>query len=131
MPEYELKLVDICLLKPHEMIMKSHLDELVEEIRKDGYIKDPIIIDKNTMIILDGHHRFNALKIMKLKLCPVYMVDYKSNKIIVGCWRSGERITKEQVIAAGISQRLMTPKSSKHKVPGRPKSLMIPLAVLH
>ncbi len=130
MENYEIKIIDIDLLKPHEMIVECHLLKLAEEIKRDGLIKDPIIVDRNTMIILDGHHRFNALKRMGMNFCPVCLVDYKNENIKVGCWRKNENVTKEKVIAAGITGKLLVPKTSKHEIPGRPVSLMIPLEKL-
>jgi len=127
MAEYEIKNIDINLLKQHEMIIECHLERLSLEIENDGCIKDPIIVDKNTMVILDGHHRYNALKRMGAKLCPVCLVDYKSKKIKVGCWRKGETVTKDQVINAGTSGNLFVPKTSKHEIPDRPRSLMVSL----
>jgi len=127
MENYEIKIIDIGLLKQHEMVVECHLSKLAEEIKKDGCIKDPVIVDKNTLVILDGHHRYNALKRMGMKYCPVCLVDYRSGKIKVGCWRKGETITKSDVIVAGMSQKLLVPKTSKHEIPDRPVSLMIPL----
>jgi ParB-like chromosome segregation protein Spo0J len=60
-------------LREHEMVSRVHLKELIKEIARDGYISDPIIVDKNTKIILDGHHRFNAIKFLGLALAPVYL----------------------------------------------------------
>ncbi|MFA5743061.1 MAG: ParB N-terminal domain-containing protein [Candidatus Paceibacterota bacterium] len=71
--EAEIKIVKTSSLKQHEMIREDHLKELIEEIRGDGYINDPIIVDRNTKIILDGHHRFNAIKFLGLALSPVYL----------------------------------------------------------
>ncbi|KKR88535.1 MAG: Transcriptional regulator [Candidatus Gottesmanbacteria bacterium GW2011_GWA2_41_12] len=61
------------LLKQHEKIRNNRLKQLVREIRNDGYIKDPIIADENTMIILDGHHRYNSLLLLGLSSSPVYL----------------------------------------------------------
>jgi ParB-like chromosome segregation protein Spo0J len=49
------------------------LRKLIKEIKKDGFINNPIIVDRNTRIILDGHHRFNAIKFLGLALSPVYL----------------------------------------------------------
>ncbi len=68
-----VKIVDISLIKQHEQIRKAHLKEIKAQIEADGFIDDPIIVDKNTMIILDGHHRFNALKLLGLHAIPVFL----------------------------------------------------------
>lgn len=131
MTEYEIKNINIDLLKQHEMVIECHLERLLAEIKKDGCIKDPIIADKNTLVILDGHHRFNALKRLGAKFCPVCLVDYASDKIKVGCWRKGEAVTKKKVIAAGMTGKLFLPKTSKHEIPDRPRGIGIGLDKLH
>lgn len=119
------------LLKQHEMIEESHLKNLFNQIKKDDFISDPIIVDKNTMIILDGHHRYNAIKRMDLRSSPVYLVDYKSEKIKVTSWKKGKNnITKELVINAGLSGNLLKPKTSRHIINEKPKGLKTPLSKL-
>lgn len=131
MTGYEIKIIDINLLKPHEEIISCHLTMLMKQIKSDGFISSPIAVDRQTMVILDGHHRYNILKIMKMKICPVCLVDYNDDEITVGCWRDDEKITKKEVIAAGLSGKLLAPKTSKHKIPNRPQDLNIPLSALH
>lgn len=60
------------LIKPHENFSPDHFQELRQQIIHDGLIKSPIIVDKNTMILLDGHHRFNVLKSLGMTSSPVY-----------------------------------------------------------
>jgi len=102
-------------LKEHEKIDKIHLEKLKEEIKLDGILKIPIAVDKNTNIILDGHHRFHALKELKYSKIPVVFVDYRSPEIQVQGWRN-EKVSKEDVINAGLSNKKLPPKTSKHMV---------------
>jgi L-serine kinase (ADP) len=123
MSEYEIKIINIDLLKPHEKIVECHLIRLAEEIKKEGRLKDPVIVDKKTLVILDGHHRWNALKRLGFNSCPVCLVDYNDDAVKVECWQKGDRISKADVISAGLSGKLMEPKTSKHEIPGRPTGL--------
>jgi len=59
-------------LKPHERIIKKHVKKLGHQIAKDGFINDPVIVDKGTMIILDGHHRYKILQLLGMSFVPVY-----------------------------------------------------------
>lgn len=68
-----IKIVNNRLLKQHEKIRTGHLNKLQKKIAADGCITDPIIVDKNTMVILDGHHRFNAIKRLGLTHSPVFL----------------------------------------------------------
>ena len=85
-----------------------------KQIQHDGILKKPIIVDKNTKIILDGHFRFNALKQLGYSRIPVFSVDYNSSNIMVTAWRDGEIVTKEDVIIAGLTGKKLPPKTSKH-----------------
>ena len=73
-------------------------------------------MDKNTNVILDGHSRFNCLKLLGCKIVPAYLFDYGVPEISVRPYRTGERITKDDVITAGLTGKKLPPKSSKHMV---------------
>ena len=55
-------LVELSKLKEHEEVDPYHYKEVKEEVISDGFIRDPVIVDKSSNVILDGHHRFNVLK---------------------------------------------------------------------
>lgn len=114
-------------LKEHEGILPYHLIELKQEIENDGFLKNPIIVDKNTNIILDGHHRFNSLKQLNCTKILAYFVNYKSPKIRVKNWRGEKRITKNDVIRAGLTGIKLPAKTSKHIIPNKPLNLNVPL----
>jgi hypothetical protein len=114
MSKKEIVLVSSALLRAHERARKKHVDHMEEEIRRDGYVTHPLLVDKNTMIVLDGHHRLAALRRMGMSRIPVSFVDYKSPSIKVSSWRKGERITKKKVRDAGLSGKLLPIKTSRH-----------------
>ena len=79
-------LIEIDKLHDHEQIKPQHLDELCEEIKKDGEIKYPLIVDKYSYVVLDGHHRYYALKRLGCKYAPAQVVDYYDPHIKVERW---------------------------------------------
>lgn len=93
-----------------------HLKELKDEIRSDGMLKLAIAVDIDTNIILDGEHRFNALKELGCRKIPVVFIDYHSPEIKVQAWRKGEKLTKKDVIEAGFRRRKLPPTTTKHMV---------------
>ncbi len=103
-------------MKEHEEIRPDYLEELKNEILSDGILKMPIAVDKNTYIILDGHHRLHALKKIGCKKIPVILVDYQSPEVHVVTWREGENITKEIIIHTALTGSRMPPKTSKHMI---------------
>ena len=48
----------------------------MEDIRKSGVIRRPLVVDAATMSLLDGAHRLEALKRLGASLAPVIAVDY-------------------------------------------------------
>lgn len=109
-------LVDLEELKEHEEIRPEYLEELKNEILGDGILKMPIAVDKETYIILDGHHRLHALKRIGCKRIPVILFDYMSSEIEVIPHREGETVTKEMVIETALTGKRMAPKTSKHMI---------------
>lgn len=121
----KVTLMHVDQLKPHEKGSPLYLELLRKEILKDGALKYPIIADETTHVILDGMHRWLALKSLGYELIPVILVDvFKNQKIHVGKRRIhryiegvDEEITIEQVISAGVSGQLMEPRSTRHFFP--------------
>jgi len=121
----KIVLLPINELKPHEKGSPLYLELLVQEILRDGVLKYPIIADEKTHVILDGMHRWLALKSLGYTLIPVMLIDaFQNPKIHVGKRRihrytsdSKEEISIEKVISAGLSGRLMKPRSTRHFFP--------------
>ena len=105
-------LAEVSKLKPHEDINKNYIFKIKESIINEG-IKFPIIADKDSNIILDGHHRFNIFKELKIGIIPVFYVDYFDEKIIVDSW-NGKNVTKQDVIKSANSGKIFPSKTTKH-----------------
>jgi len=121
----KIVLVPINELKPHEKGSPLYLELLRQEILKDRVLKYPIIADEKTHVILDGMHRWLALKSLGYRLIPVILVNaFQNPKIHVGRRRihryinngNGE-ITIEKVIESGLSGHLLKPRSTRHFFP--------------
>lgn len=120
-----ITLVPIDMLKPHEKGSPLYLELLKQEILRDNVLKYPIIADEKTYVILDGMHRWLALKSLGYRLIPAILIDaFHNPEIRVGTRRihrylhdSEEKITIKEVISAGLSGRLMQPRSTRHFFP--------------
>jgi len=120
----KVTLLPVDQLKPHEKGSPFYLELLRKEILNDGMLKYPIVVDEKTHVILDGMHRWLALKSLGYELIPVILTDVFKDKIHVGKRRIhrytngvDNEITVEKVILAGISGRLMEPRSTRHFFP--------------
>ena len=85
-------LVELRKLKAHEEVDFKHLKELKKEIFSDKILKFAVAVDKDTNIILDGHHRFNALKELGCKRIPAVFVDLNSPQLEVNCFRNDRKV---------------------------------------
>lgn len=109
-------LVEASALHPHEQVDCEHLNRLRAEIATDGALREPVLVDARTMIILDGHHRAQALIELGCCLVPSYLVDYASPLIQVGPWREGVLVDKQEVIQRGMRRDPLPPRTSRHTV---------------
>jgi hypothetical protein len=127
------------MLRPHEKGSPLYLELLRREILRDGVLRYPIVADEKTCVILDGMHRWLALKSIGYKSIPVLLVDvFQKPAIRVGRKRihqyvsdSAEEMTVESVISAGLNGQLMEPRSTRHFFPFSKYQLInYPLALL-
>ena len=110
------ELVDIDLLNPHEKIIKRKQTKLTKFIKSfdEYYIISSILCCHKSHVIIDGHHRYFALKELGFKKVPVTKIDYFSDLISTG--PNGEGIPKDEIINKGVSNELFEPKSTKHLI---------------
>lgn len=79
-------MVDVDELKPHEEIIDPIVGSLANEVLGQGQLRDPLVVDQEDYVILDGMHRFGSLKLLKCRFIPCCLVDYDSAQIKVGSW---------------------------------------------
>ncbi len=66
--------------------MPELLEKLIEQIKREGVQRDPVIVDENSMVVLDGMHRIEALKAIGCKLIAVCFIDYSDPRVAVNTW---------------------------------------------
>jgi len=110
-----LVLARLRLLRPHEMVREYRVVEVMESLLADGVQLKPILVDPKTAVILDGHHRVEALRRLGAVYAAALLVDYDDPCIRVESWREGFRVTKDRVRRAGLTGRLLPPKTSRHR----------------
>lgn len=112
----EFALVPLSSLREHEEVVSDGaVHALAERIRRDGYVLQPIVADRETLVVLDGHHRLNVLRALGVRLAPVNLVDYRDDRIRVESWREGVAPpTKEEVVQRALAGKPFPPKSTRH-----------------
>ena len=125
-----IKLLKIEKLKAHEKTNKQNLLRVKKKILAAAYFSRPIVVDKKTLVILDGHHRTKILKQIGCGKIPAYLVNYQNPKIRLSSRRPNFKITKTAIIKNALAGKLFPYKTSKHLLPQRPKNLKIKLEKL-
>jgi len=82
----DIEYVEVGRLYTHERIVPSVLNRLMIKMEREKKFSVAIIVDRNTMTILDGHHRFEAAKRLGCKKVPCLLVDYNDPEIKLGQW---------------------------------------------
>ena len=117
-PSVRFEVVEIGRLRGHERIRPALLEQLMDQIRKDGYLRRPVLVADGELVILDGHHRVEAIRALGARMIPAYLVDYFSDIVRLSKWPDAEVsvVTKEDVIRRGRTGDLFPPKTSRHTV---------------
>ena len=115
----EVELVQVTWLKPHEHIRPERVEQLRMKIQQNGYLHKPLLVDRVSGTILDGHHRYTAGQALGLSLLPALLFDYLDEERIrvdtwPGCGR--ESITKKEIIDLAIRGERTPPKTSRHHI---------------
>ena len=94
------------------------MHRLVEEIRRDGFLRRPVLVEAKQLVILDGHHRVEALRILGCTRVPVYLVDYDDPGIRLTTWQGAvvQTVTKADVLDRGVRGDPFPPKTTRHRV---------------
>ena len=128
-----VQLIPVEVLKPHEQVIQKKVTQLEKmTMRWNAYTK-PLLVDGATGTILDGHHRFEIAKRLGLQCLPCVVVDYlEDDSIALMLWPNSDRevITKQDVIDAGMSGDLMSPKTSRHLLSDDLPPISVPLSRL-
>ena len=123
---------DIRKLVQHERINPAHLRAVRKEIRRDGAIRRPVIVDRESRVILDGHHRVQALRELGAKRVPVVYVRYQDAHIRVYLRRKDMfmKFIKRMVVETATSHVLFPSKTTRHLITRRPVMKMVPISKL-
>lgn len=118
-------------LLAHEQTVEPRVAELVKLLQREKLVRLAIVADAASKVVLDGHHRLEALRRLKCRRIPVLLVDYHRPDIRVGTWRQGALPpTKDEVLLQARAGKLFPPKSTRHFFPWKLSEQAVPLADL-
>ena len=131
----EVTHVDIGWLKPHEKVVnQDRVTALVDAIGRWGAYRKPLLVDRESGSILDGHHRYFAAQKLGLSKVPAALVDYlDDDSISVELWPGDHgvaSISKQDVIDMCLSADVFPPKTSRHTFAEPLNPIFVPLEEL-
>jgi hypothetical protein len=106
---YYVGLIDCDELYEHENCLDNYTNN---DYIKNTFEINAIIVDFESNVIIDGHHRVKLFKQLNAKI-PALFINYKHQDVIVNSYN--DNISKEQVINAH-NNTLYKPKSTKHMI---------------
>jgi len=96
----------------HESIVEARARSLEASMLEHGYRGPPVLVESSHYIILDGHHRYEALGRLGARLVPVAIIDYWEGPVRVSSWRPGVRVTREIIVDMAVRGMLFPPKTT-------------------
>jgi hypothetical protein len=118
-PFARFALIPIKNLLPHEEIVPKRIDEILQEIKDTSGVPAPIVVAEGSWVVLDGHHRLEALRRLGAKRVPAWLVDYDDSAVSVEKWPDAKvrgSPTKKAIVARAKKGVLYPPKTSRHKI---------------
>jgi L-serine kinase (ADP) len=126
----EFALVPLDRLRGHEEHDSEKVDELIVELRRTGVFSDPIWVARGTWVILNGHHRVEALRRLGMKRIPAWVLDYHGEHIDLDRWGPGPPIDKTEVVERAHRGRPFPPKTTRHRLRVELPPRSVPLSEL-
>jgi hypothetical protein len=94
----KVALEDVWNLKLHERVIPEFIKKLKDSILSERVIKDPVMVDDKSLVVLDGMHRVVALRELGYSYIPCCLIDYRLPIVQLGAWYrviTGDKSTAE------------------------------------
>ena len=90
---------------------------LVEKIRRERVWSTPVTLERNSLAIMDGHHRAEAAKRLGLPFVPCLLLDYSQVKVQSRI--DNVVVTPEHIIQRAVKGVPYPAKTTKHIFPAK------------
>lgn len=110
----------VTLLSPHQIFPTEEFDpervvEVSREILKNGFWRVPILIERTSLVVMDGHHRREVAIRNSFYRVPCLLVDY--SMVSLESRRPDIHATPDEVIWRGLQGAPFPAKTTRHIVP--------------
>ena len=127
----ELELLSLDRLRETEEHDSTRARQLADAIFDLGFWTIPIAIEHSMLAIMDGHHRFNAAKLLNLERVPCVLMDYGKSGITLQSWRSEWEVTVDDIFMMLEKGKRFPIKTTRHSFNPSVKEISLPLSLLY
>ncbi|KVA16472.1 hypothetical protein WI73_19530 [Burkholderia ubonensis] len=113
-PKPEPVLLSPELLLPTEECRSDRIREVAAEILRDGMWRVPIMVERTSRIVMDGHHRRIFALDHRLARVPCLLLEYSD--VVLSAWRDDVVVHPQEITDRGLAGRLYPPKSTRHRL---------------
>lgn len=122
--------VPVAGLVPHEEHDERRALRLARHIGRAEVWTAPLVAERDSLVVMDGHHRLRAARALGLLVLPVVLLVYEDAGVTLQAWRKGEAWSPAAVLSLGRSGRLLPRKTTRHLFRPAIGSVGIPLGWL-
>lgn len=121
--EYVVALKPIAFFRQSEQVDLDNVELVMRMIRARGSWLEPIAVDREHGIVMDGNHRLCAARYLGLQYVPCVLVDYADPGLTVLDWTTGAPFDIDSIYRTVLAQRLFPHKTTRHLFsPGLPRT---------
>ncbi|MBN3845491.1 MULTISPECIES: ParB N-terminal domain-containing protein [Burkholderiaceae] len=90
----------------------AHAEELANAMKYSGLWRVPILLEKESLAVMDGHHRLAAARSLGLIRVPVLRLDYQHVEVVAT--REGFTVTPDEIVMRARQGNLYPEKTTRH-----------------
>jgi hypothetical protein len=106
---WAIELIPTERILPNEEQDETRLLEVLNSIAHSGRWTAPIVLERASLAVMDGHHRLAAARRLSL---PRVLLDY--GQVVVEARRPEFQVDGEQIVARSRARALYPPKTMRH-----------------
>ena len=126
----EFKLLSLDRLRETEEHDSTRAKQLADTILELRFWTVPIAIEHSMLAIMDGHHRFNAAKLLNFARVPCVLMDYEKSGVTLQSWRSDWDVDVDDIFLMLKEGKKFPIKTTRHLFSPSIKEIKIPLDLL-
>lgn len=107
--------VHVKQIRPNECHYPQHATTLADTILQEQLWRIPIVVERTSLAVMDGHHRLQAACQLRLKYVPCLLLDY--DYVEVGATRQGYLVNPREILRRARAGDLYPPKTTRHRFP--------------